>query len=540
MSGIENTTNNNNINPLYHSTTARPSSSSSSIGGVAPATTAAASYMRSSSYNNNNSSGGGGGGSGGISASGRGGPSIISSAAHQLLSAAQRAQHEVDVVNGAANELAMHQEAAERVERQHQALTERVDASSLQVASLNDKIANLGQMFSGFKVQLSENERKLRDENSELRSKIKRLEKQVEQEREDRGKQSEGSIKIVRENMERFYDEHLRILKAEIERSNEKNEAAMKLLARDNERLRHDVDQLRNETDRFDSLRLEVQSFCNKFADQERQNTKENLDNRLQEFRIRFEELSVKINDARTKVEDATDKIDQASQSQHELRRTMEEIRRRADPIKDWCEDKIAHLRNELRDFTNQRAEKLSADLGLQIAEAHNNIADNEASISDARQQIVALVHSSEESVKKCNSSLARSEENIQDLRQMSDQNRELLVQQLEATKEWASRNIMRLKKHLDLAVSDMAATRQAQLEIQTNFHKLTQAHLDEKNALVEQLNRKKKEASLLTQQVDREVSEVTNMIHSWEESRRNAQMKRQAKDELRALSHMP
>jgi hypothetical protein len=113
-------------------------------------------------------------------------------------------------------------------------------------------------------------------------------------------------------------------------------------------------------------------------------------------------------------------------------------------------------------------------------------------------------------------------------------------VQQLEATKDWASRNILRLKKHLDLAVSDMAATRQAQLEMQCSFAKLTQAHHDEKAALLQKLAMREREVSLLNGAVDREISDVHQMVQNAHDAQLHAQMKRQARDELRALSHMP
>ena len=97
----------------------------------------------------------------------------------------------------------------------------------------------------------------------------------------------------------------------------------------------------------------------------------------------------------------------------------------------------------------------------------------------------------------------------VQELVTLHEQTRTALSSEMEGTKQWAARNMQRLKKHLDVINSELLALKETSTNVVSQVDRLRSATTDEREKLHLLLQQKTKEADVLTKMVDSEIASI-------------------------------
>ncbi len=103
----------------------------------------------------------------------------------------------------------------------------------------------------------------------------------------------------------------------------------------------------------------------------------------------------------------------------------------------------------------------------------------------------------------------AKSEDTANALRELSalqEETRKAVATEIEGTKQWAVRNLQRIKKHLDINHADIEALREAHTASVEHVAVLQRAQSDEHERLCAMLEQKSKEAESLGDIIDKEI----------------------------------
>ena len=91
----------------------------------------------------------------------------------------------------------------------------------------------------------------------------------------------------------------------------------------------------------------------------------------------------------------------------------------------------------------------------------------------------------------------------------LHEQTRNVVATELEGTKQWATRNLHRLKKHIDVINADLAAFRDSHVELSSQLQKVKCHAEAEHDKLTTLLQQKSREANALTEIVDKEIQSI-------------------------------
>lgn len=120
----------------------------------------------------------------------------------------------------------------------------------------------------------------------------------------------------------------------------------------------------------------------------------------------------------------------------------------------------------------------------------------------------------------------SRMEETTTDMKQLvalQEQTRTVVGAELERTKEWATRNLHRLKKHIDGVNADAGSLRDAQSALALQLERVRRDASDERAKLGSILEVKTKEANALTELVDREIQGIHSITsHYYQQQRKD------------------
>jgi TolA-binding protein len=94
----------------------------------------------------------------------------------------------------------------------------------------------------------------------------------------------------------------------------------------------------------------------------------------------------------------------------------------------------------------------------------------------------------------------------------LHEQTRNVVATELEGTKQWATRNLHRLKKHIDVINADLAAFRDSHVELSSQLQKVKCHAEAEHDKLTTLLQQKSREATALTEIVDKEIQSIHSM----------------------------
>ena len=97
----------------------------------------------------------------------------------------------------------------------------------------------------------------------------------------------------------------------------------------------------------------------------------------------------------------------------------------------------------------------------------------------------------------------------VKELAETQEGTRSSLTSEIQTMKEWATRNLTRLKKHVELISSDLTALQDSHVETTTKLEKVRQQAENEQEKLLALLQQKSREATLLTEIVDKEIQSI-------------------------------
>ena len=89
------------------------------------------------------------------------------------------------------------------------------------------------------------------------------------------------------------------------------------------------------------------------------------------------------------------------------------------------------------------------------------------------------------------------------------EQTRTAVTTELQQTKEWAIRNVTRLKKHVDVINSELVSLRESHIETSTSLQQVKCRAEAEHEKLLLLLQQKSREANILTEIVDKEIQSI-------------------------------
>lgn len=113
----------------------------------------------------------------------------------------------------------------------------------------------------------------------------------------------------------------------------------------------------------------------------------------------------------------------------------------------------------------------------------------------------------------------ARMEEtavHMRELMELHDETRNVVAAELETTKQWATRNMTRLKKHIDNTNVDVTALKDAHRDVHQMVERMRLAQSDERNRLADLVEQRTREAAALSDMVDREITSVQNIARTY------------------------
>lgn len=97
----------------------------------------------------------------------------------------------------------------------------------------------------------------------------------------------------------------------------------------------------------------------------------------------------------------------------------------------------------------------------------------------------------------------------VKELAETQESTRSVLTSEIQTMKEWATRNLTRLKKHVELINSDLTALQESHVETSTKLEKVRMQAENEQEKLLALLQQKSREATLLTEIVDKEIQSI-------------------------------
>jgi uncharacterized phage infection (PIP) family protein YhgE len=106
--------------------------------------------------------------------------------------------------------------------------------------------------------------------------------------------------------------------------------------------------------------------------------------------------------------------------------------------------------------------------------------------------------------------------QSMKDLMELHDETRNAVATEIENTKQWATRNMVRLKKHLDNVNIDVHALKDAHRDLHLVVERMRLAQTDESNRLSDLVAQRSRERDALVDMVDREVASVQNIARAY------------------------
>jgi chromosome segregation ATPase len=104
----------------------------------------------------------------------------------------------------------------------------------------------------------------------------------------------------------------------------------------------------------------------------------------------------------------------------------------------------------------------------------------------------------------------------MKELMELHDETRSIVATEIESTKQWATRNMVRLKKHLDNVNVDVGAIKEAHRDLHLLVERMRIAQGDEHARLTDLVSQRTREADALADMVDREIHSVQNIARAY------------------------
>lgn len=362
-----------------------------------------------------------------------------------------------------------------------QQFVDRTDALSLQVETFDDKIVNLTKLVKLSQALQDEKEGELRKQNHELKARLKRQEQITAKLASDfESFKSHQVSALIRDGVTSATTPIVDELQAFARASQEGL-------------LEHDRRLQETKTHMMETLLRETESLVSKRI----QHLSENSLHAVQQVTTR--------NQAHVEqLEKRLESLD--TQRLPELRRGLDE---RVNSVVQVAKESVT---NEFKSILHLHLDKIREELS-QTSTAQDqsklrlsNLERQGAALDAAFTEFLSTFKEGTKLQQEKNSEFLAA---TKEFNTLHEQTRSVVETELESTKEWATRNLHRLKKHIDVINSDMLALRESHVDTTSQLQRV-KCHADaEHEKLLALLQQKSREANILTELVDKEIQSI-------------------------------
>ncbi|CUG86989.1 Hypothetical protein, putative [Bodo saltans] len=397
-----------------------------------------------------------------------------------------------------------------------QQFVDRTDSLALQVETFEDKIINLTKLVKLSQALQDEKEAELRKQNHELKARLKRQE-QITAKLSSDFEQFKGQVTVI------IRDVVTSTTNPIVEELQAFARASQEGLA-DGERRLEDTRTLLTET-----LTRDTETLISKRMQQLKETTLNTVLQQTTRNEAHWEQLEKRLE----------------SMDAHrlpELRRGLEE---RVNSVVQLAKDSItADYKSNLHLHLDKIREELLESSTVQD-NSKLRIANIERQSSALDAAFTDFLTTFKESAKLQHDKNEELAAAAKEFSTLHEQTRGVVETELETTKQWATRNLHRLKKHIDVINSDLLALRESHVDTTSQLQRV-KCHADaEHEKLLALLQQKSREANILTEIVDKEIQGIHQLttqhrVHLRGGVTSNNDSLTDAPQQLRGGNHIP
>ncbi len=341
-----------------------------------------------------------------------------------------------------------------------------IDSLQLQMATFEDKVLNLTKLLKLSQTLAEEKENDLRKENHEVKVRLRRQEQMNAKLMADMKELQSRIPEWLREGMQTTSGE-LQGELSEIGKAVRDTTRAVDL------KLADAKEELLKRTD--DRLIAKLAELKSESIDQLRMTSRDHH-TAIEAMQARFDVLE---------------------------KQTLEQFRSQ-------LEDRVGFVTNVMKDaiMTEVRncVRAVDADVHEELERLRAGLDKVENRCATIEATLSEFMKSYKDNVLAQSARMEETAAGVKELVALQDQTRVVVGGELERTKEWATRNMHRLKKHIDTLNADIQALKEAQIDTTAAVDRLKHQHTDEKERLAALLATRTQEAARLTEMVDKEI----------------------------------
>lgn len=420
-------------------------------------------------------------------------PQQTSSHTHAQQASSHHVEYQRQMDSTVQRALSEHATVVQNLATNVQAFVDRNDSLNLQVQTLEDKVMNLTKLV---KMSQDINEDQVRALSGKLDETLRRL-----GEREDAEHRLRGEVQELRTSMHATVRESVgaavEAVRADIERERTSSREALRGLESSHSASLNEL---------MHTVQKQTESLVVARVAQEAERT------------------AGLMNEVRAKVQADVATAAAGFKPGPSLDGQMEAVRRLIDErvatastqLRESINNDVRHatttlqgtLKEELR-TANTRGESDMRDVNARLEAFERQSADVEASL----QEFITAFrdHNAQQGTR-----MEETAASMRELMELHDETRSVVASEIEATKQWATRNMQRLKKHLDNVNADIAAIKSTQHDTIQTLETMRSSNSQEQQRLAELLSQRTKEAAALAQMVDREISSVRSITRNY------------------------
>jgi len=361
-----------------------------------------------------------------------------------------------------------------------QQFVDRTESLAFHIDTFDDKMTNLTKLVKLSQSLQEEKDVDLRKQNQELKSRLKRQE------------QLTAKLSSEVEDLKGRLDEVIRA--AIVSATNpilDDIASCMKAVQETNVSLERRITECRREQ------KLDMSDFLEKSVNARFAQLQEGSLERLHQHSSR---LAVTM-------EGIEKRIDLVEGSKfNELRRHVDEASTSAMAL---SREKVL---SEVKGLLKVQSESFKDDLSAQRSShelTQTRLAGVERQSNSLDRAFTEFVSSFQESSRNHTAKAEEISHSVKEFMNLHEHTRSVVSTELENTKQWATRNLHRLKKHIDVIHADLTAIRESQVELSAQVQRVKCHAESEHEKLTTLLQQKSREANVLAELVDKEIQSI-------------------------------
>jgi hypothetical protein len=421
---------------------------------------------------------------------------------------------DANAINRSLNE---HADVVQSLATHVQTFVDRTDALNLQVQSVEDKLLNLTKMVKVAQEVGDEQTQSLTELTDALR---RRLEETNESEARTRSELDDFRRRVP-QMLQDAVSQAVTAARADAKQEADALRATVGALEKQ---------MLQQRTDILAAFTQQLEGFVGARLAHENEKTHATL----REMQSKFDaslvahqrDITKEMNDRRAQI-DAELRTMSRSQRNDEHYVTADNVRRMMDDrvaqvvvqCRDTAQSDIRHAVLTVQTTVREESVKAVKDVGADVREVSNRVRNCEEQVANTEASFHEFIAAFKEHTNHQASKMEDTAGSMKELMELHDETRNLVATEIESTKQWATRNMLRLKKHLDNVNVDVGAIKDAHRDLHLVVERLKVAQNDEHLRLADLVSQRTKEADALANMVDREIASVQNIARAYRQS---------------------